>query len=69
MWLAVAGPDVERALAAMEASWLGRLPEETRGSAEASVDLESDERVCPACAHSYAAGPVRCPSCGLNLGA
>ena len=69
MWLAVASQDVERAAAAMEASWLGQLPDEARASADAAVDLDSDGRVCPACQHAYAAGPVRCPSCGLFLGA
>jgi hypothetical protein len=52
----------------MEASWLGRLPEEARASVEALVDLDAQARVCPACQHAYAAGPVRCPSCGLFIG-
>jgi hypothetical protein len=69
MWLAVAGPDVRRAQAAMEAAWLDQFDEAGRRSANVVIDLDSDLRTCPACLTEYSKGPPSCPSCGLFIGA
>jgi len=69
LWLAVAGPDVKRANDALDQSYLSELDEAGRRSATMVVDVTLPRRTCPACFTEYDAGPKRCPSCGLYLGA
>ena len=69
MWLAVAGQDLQRALGVMEEEYLGELDEVGRKCATAVVDVTQDTRQCPACMAEYAAGPLKCPECGLFIGA
>lgn len=68
MWLAVASPEAQRALQLMEEFWERGLDEDGRRSAAAVVDLDSDSRTCPACMATFAAGPEKCPECGLFIG-
>lgn len=69
MWLAVAGPDRQRALEALEAAWRTQFEGAARRSVESVIDLNSSERECPACFARYRAGPLECPECGLFIGA
>jgi hypothetical protein len=57
------------ALGVMEEEYLGLLDEGARQCATAVVDVTLDTRQCPACMATYAAGPVKCPECGLFIGA
>jgi hypothetical protein len=45
------------------------MDETARRSATMVVDVTSDRRTCPACFTEYAAGPIKCPGCGLRIGA
>lgn len=69
MWLAVASSDQNRAHAVIEESWMSELDELGRKSANMVVDVTLETRTCPACFHEYAAGPMKCPGCGLFIGA
>jgi hypothetical protein len=60
---------VRDALAAIEADYLAELDEGARRCATAVVDVTLATRQCPACLHEYAAGPLKCPGCGLYIGA
>jgi len=53
----------------MEEDYLSGLDERARQSATAFVDITKDTRQCPACLTEYRAGPTKCPSCGLFIGA
>jgi len=66
--LAVAGADAGRALAAIQAAFLGALEPEARACAEATLDLDAEEKVCPACSQRFRGQPPRCPACGLRIG-
>lgn len=48
--------------------WGKDLDQDARAAADSVIDLDSDTRTCPACCETYAAGPERCPSCGLFIG-
>ncbi|MEQ1891448.1 MAG: hypothetical protein ABL998_02805 [Planctomycetota bacterium] len=65
--LAVAGADAARALAAIQEAFLGELEPAARACAEATLDLDADEKVCPACSTRFAGVPSRCPGCGLRI--
>lgn len=65
--LAVAGADAERALRAIQESFLGALEPEARACAETTIDLDSAENTCPACSARLAGPLARCPSCGLRI--
>lgn len=53
----------------MEDDWLSGLDERGQKCAQVVNDVDADARTCPACLHEYARGPVKCPACGLFLGA
>jgi len=65
--LAVAGADAERALRAIQESFLGALEPEARACAETAIDLDSAENTCPACTARITGSPERCPTCGLRI--
>ncbi|MBL8859176.1 MAG: hypothetical protein JNL28_11760 [Planctomycetes bacterium] len=69
MWLAVAGPDAKGATAILEAEYLSELDEVGRRAATVVIDVTAPTRQCPACLAEYAAGPIKCPECGLFIGA
>jgi len=68
MWLAVASQEAERAVALIQSLWERELDDEGRRAAAAVIDLDSDTRTCPACCATFAAGPEKCPECGLFIG-
>jgi hypothetical protein len=51
----------------MQELWESQLEDPTRAS-QTAIDLDSDSRTCPACDETFAAGPVKCPECGLFIG-
>lgn len=51
----------------MKEFWEEHLDDPGR-SGPGAIDLDSDTRTCPACETSFAAGPVKCPECGLFIG-
>ena len=66
IWLAVAGPDVERALALHRAHLEEMVRKEGLPVRDAVVDLDAEETQCPACQTTFrTAGVTRCPDCGL----
>jgi len=72
LWLAVAGPDVVAASAAIEAIADAELSEaipdaEVRRQATLVVDLDAEETTCPACLTVVPGGSSRCPSCRLRF--
>lgn len=65
-WLAVAGPDVQRAMALHRAHLERMVVREGLPLRDAVVDLDADETQCPACLTTFkTAGVDRCPDCGL----
>lgn len=68
MWLAVAGPDLPAARAALDEHWARDLDPRERAASELVVDFDAEETTCPACLTSFAPTDPRCPSCGLRFG-
>jgi predicted Zn-ribbon and HTH transcriptional regulator len=66
--LAVAGADAARAATAIQEAFLGELEPAARACAEATLDLDAEEKVCPACSARFTGLPSRCPTCGLRIG-
>jgi len=52
----------------MEHNWTEQFDAAGRRAVSSVVDLDAPTRTCPACETNYAAGPVKCPGCGLFLG-
>ena len=52
----------------MQAAWEDQFEGDARRSTQATIDLDSDKRECPACFTQFAAGPTECPDCGLFIG-
>jgi hypothetical protein len=48
---------------------LSLIDEHARRSATMVIDVTSARRTCPACFAEYDAGPIKCPECGLRIGA
>jgi rubrerythrin len=67
MWLAVAGPDLPAAAAALRADWERHAGPEERRAAAHVVDHDADAVTCPACGFTFPTGPAECPDCGLGL--
>ena len=65
--LAVARADAERALRAIQESFLDALEPAARSCAETTIDLDAAENTCPACSARIAGQPERCPTCGLRI--
>ncbi len=51
----------------LEREWWSSASAAEREAASKVVDLDADERECPACGERFGAA-ARCPGCGLNLG-
>lgn len=68
MVLAVASPDTEAAVDAVERHMTGDLDPEARARAARAVDFDAEETECPACGSRFATDQRRCPDCGLNFG-
>ena len=68
LWLAVAGPDAERAARAIRDHWARGLDPEALAAAECAVDLDAESAACPACGAAFATSDLRCRSCGLRFG-
>lgn len=60
---------MREALEILEEEYLDGLDEAARKCATAVVDVTQSTRQCPACMAEYAAGPIKCPECGLFIGA
>ncbi|MBX3464297.1 MAG: hypothetical protein KF830_14090 [Planctomycetes bacterium] len=68
-WLAVAGPDTQRALDAHQRHLDRMLEREGLPRRDQVADLDAAETECPACMAKFpTAGVSRCPDCGLNFG-
>lgn len=52
----------------MQAQWEDQFEGDARRSTQHVIDLESNERECPACFTRFTAGPEKCPECGLFIG-
>ncbi len=67
MWLAVASPDAEKAVAALRQAWYDQASEEERAAEACVIDHNAESITCPACGAVFATGPGECPDCGLGL--
>lgn len=63
----VASRDVVLAQRAVEAHWEAGLDEGARAQANAVVDLDAEENLCPACGTPFRTAAGRCGECGLKL--
>ncbi|MBI5363348.1 MAG: hypothetical protein HZA53_09220 [Planctomycetes bacterium] len=52
----------------MQAHWDDQFEGAARRAVQSVIDLDAPERECPACAARFAAGPTKCPDCGLFIG-
>lgn len=52
----------------MQAQWEDQFEGDARRSTQATIDLDSAQRQCPACFTEFEAGPTECPGCGLFIG-
>jgi hypothetical protein len=69
IWLAVAGPDVSRAIELHRAHLEQLVRQQGLPVRDVVCDLDAEEAQCPACLTKFAtAGVTRCPDCGLALG-
>ena len=69
VWLAVAGPDVSRAMELHRAHLEHMVRKQGLPVRDVVCDLDAEETQCPACLTTFkTAGVTRCPDCGLALG-
>ncbi len=65
-WLAVAGPDVQKAMALHRAHLERMVAREGLPVRDVVTDFDAEETQCPACLTTFkTAGVERCPDCGL----
>ena len=67
-WLAVAGPDAERAAQHLAEQERARMSPEERDAADSIIDLDAEQNACPACGGTIPQARQRCPECGLRIG-
>ena len=68
-WLAVAGPDVQRAMQLHREHLEQMVRKQGLPVRDVVCDLDAEEAQCPACLTKFrTAGVTRCPDCGLALG-
>jgi predicted amidophosphoribosyltransferase len=69
VWLAVAGADVQRAMAVHQQHLDRMVRKEGLPLCDREADFDAEETACPACQTPFkTAGATRCPECGLNFG-